>query len=132
PVVVVAVKNDRVVRRNAGAADEFFKSFLADDVAADLVLQLRLPVEPGRTWNMSRVVSLGVPVNLDEFDAGFAQVGFDPIGFHQHFRMCVTCHTVSFLFLSLLRLLLNRSSSPFTPSCQPTSRVCVSSCSRCT
>jgi len=41
---------------------------------------------------MSRLVGLGVHIDFHKFDTGLAQIGFDPIGFHQHFRMRVFCH----------------------------------------
>ncbi len=45
PVVVVAVEDHGVAGRNASVAHQLFKFLLADDVAADLILKLALPVE---------------------------------------------------------------------------------------
>ena len=69
------------------AAEQFFKHFLADDVTAQLILELRLPVEAHRATNVAGIVGFGVHVNLGEFDAGFVEVLFDPVGFDQDFRM---------------------------------------------
>ena len=115
PVIVVAVNNHGVVGRDAGAADQFFECFAADDVAANLVLELRLPVEADRAGDMAGVVGLGIDVNLDEFDVWFAEVFFDPIGRNEDFRMCVTgCHK------TFLR-----------PPCRHSARQCVWPCLTC-
>ena len=92
PVIVVAVENHRIVRRNASVADQFFKGFLADDVAPDLILKLRLPVEAGRAGNVAGVVGFGINVDLDQLDAGFAEILFYPIGRDQHFGVSIVCH----------------------------------------
>jgi hypothetical protein len=76
PVVVVAVKNDGVGGRDASAAEELLELLLADDVAAELVLGLRLPVEADGAGDMAGLIGLGVDIDLDEFDAGLAQVSF--------------------------------------------------------
>ena len=80
PIVVIAVKHDRVIRRDSGAAQEFLERFLADDVAADLILELSLPVEANSARDMARIVGLGIHVDLSQFDARFAQVLFHPVG----------------------------------------------------
>src|SRR6185437_9214714 len=97
PVVIVTVKNDCVVWRNARVAKEFFKRLLGDDVAAHLVLKLSLPVESYCARDVAGLVCLGIHIYLDEFDSGNAEVFFYPIGFDQHFRACVvwgsfSCH----------------------------------------
>src|SRR5581483_670953 len=43
PVVVIAVHNDRGVRRDPGLAEEPFELFLREDVAAKLIGKLRVP-----------------------------------------------------------------------------------------
>ena len=111
PIVIVAVKDNAVPRRDTCAADEFLERVLADNIPAHLVLELRLPVKTDRAGDVAGVVGLGVHVNLDEFDAGFAEVVLDPIGRDQHFGMRVVCHS----FLSKLRF---RSPDPeYASSC---------------
>ena len=80
PVVVIAVKNDGILGRNAGAAHQLFKLFFADDVAPDLILQLRLPIETDCAGNVAGVISFGVHVNFNEVDARLVKVVLDPIG----------------------------------------------------
>jgi hypothetical protein len=52
PVIVIAVNDHRVVGRDAGATNQLFECFPADDIPSDLVLQLRLPVKANRAGNM--------------------------------------------------------------------------------
>src|SRR5207247_9289149 len=53
---------------------------------------LGLPRGIERSGDVASVVLFGVDVNFDEFDGGLAEVVFDPIGFAQHFGICVSCH----------------------------------------
>src|SRR5207245_771210 len=72
PIVVVAVENYDVGWRNTRAAHQCFEGSLADNVPAHLVLKLRLPVETRRPGKVSRVIGLGVHVDLYKFDPGLA------------------------------------------------------------
>ena len=71
------------------APSSVLEVLLADDVAADLVLELRLPVEADGAGDVAGVVGLRVHVDLDEPDAGLAQVLLDPVGVDEDFGMCV-------------------------------------------
>ena len=87
PIVVVAVEDHRVAGRDACLAQQFFEFLFADDVAADLVLQLALPVETDCARDVARVVGLRVDVDLDQFDPGLAEVLLHPVGVDQNFGM---------------------------------------------
>src|SRR5262245_49627297 len=115
PVVVVTVKNNDVVGRNACAACQLLKCFFADDVAAHLVLQLRLPVETDRAGNVPRVILFSVHVNFDEFDPRFAEVILDPFRIHEGLGVCVSSHSI-FLSIRLLSTAAQRSAHLYTPS----------------
>ena len=70
---------------------------MADDVAAELVLELGLPVEADGAGDVAGVVGLGVDVDLDEADAGVAEVLLDPVGVDENFGMCVLAAIMSVL-----------------------------------
>src|ERR1035441_9039849 len=92
PVVVVPIQNHCLTRGDACSAEQLFEFLLADDVAADLVLKLALPVEADRTGDVARVVGFGVHIDLDKFDSRLTEVLLDPVGFNQNFGMGVFRH----------------------------------------
>ena len=64
-------------------AQQLLEVGLADDVAADLVLELAGPVEADRAGDVPFVVGVGVDVDLDELDAGVACRGRRPTGWRR-------------------------------------------------
>ena len=66
PVVIVAIKNDRGVVRNAGGAEKFFERGLVNQIAADAVLKLCLPIPADRSGNVALIVRSGVNIDFDE------------------------------------------------------------------
>ena len=65
PVVVVAVEHDRRLGRHAGLAHELGERLAVGNVAADAVVQLRLPVPPDGPADVPGVVCSRVHVDLD-------------------------------------------------------------------
>ena len=53
---------------------------LVDEVAADLVLEVGLPVDPDGVADVVLVVRRRVLVDLDEDDLRVVEVGLDPVG----------------------------------------------------
>src|SRR5690606_36966747 len=56
-----------------------FEAVLADEVVADAVLEILLPVQLHGTGDVTLVVCLGVLVDLDEHDVAVAEVFLDPV-----------------------------------------------------
>ncbi|GAB3310300.1 hypothetical protein GCM10027451_20890 [Geodermatophilus aquaeductus] len=84
PVVVAAVEDDGVVVADALGRQQLLELLLADEVAAQRVLQVELPVELDRALDVALVVGAGVLVDLDEDDAGLADVLLGPVGGDEH------------------------------------------------
>ena len=80
PVVVAAVEHDRVVVGDARANEQRLELRLADEVPADLVLQVGRPVELDGARDVALVVGGGVLVDLDEDDPGVVEMLLDPLG----------------------------------------------------
>ena len=80
PVVVAAVEHDGVVVGDAPLGQQRLELLLVDEVAADLVLQVGLPVELDRALDVALVVGRGVLVDLDQDDAGGVEVVLHPLG----------------------------------------------------
>src|SRR6266404_173603 len=80
PVVVVAVEKDGGVIGNAGGAEKPFESGLVDQVAADAVLELGLPVPGDCAGDVALVVGGGVHVDFDEADIWGIEILSGPIG----------------------------------------------------
>src|ERR671927_43737 len=74
PVVVAAVEDHGVVVGDAALGEQLLETLLVDEVAADRVLQVLLPVELDGTFEVAAVVGAGVLVHLDEDEAGGVQV----------------------------------------------------------
>src|SRR5690606_9502999 len=56
---------------------------LVDEVTADRVLQVLLPVDLHGATDVALVVGAGVLVDLDAHDTPRVEVGLDPFGIHQ-------------------------------------------------
>ena len=67
------------------------KSSGAEEVALDLILQVRLPVEADRAGDVGLGVERRVLVDLDDPDGVVVEVVGDPVGLHQHV-VCVVRH----------------------------------------
>ena len=70
PVVVAAVEHDGVVVADALAGQQRLELGLVDEVAADRVLEVGLPVDAHGTADVVLLVGGGVLVDLDEDDRG--------------------------------------------------------------
>src|SRR5882762_4079678 len=92
PVVVVAIEKDGGVIGNAGGAEKLFESGLVDQVAADVVLELGLPVPADGAGDVALVVGSGVDVDFDEADVGGIEILSGPISGNENFRMFVVGH----------------------------------------
>ena len=84
PVVAVAVEDDRVVVRDAAAAEQLAELGRAQEVALDLVLEVLLPVEADRAGDVRLGVEGGVLVDLDDADGLVAQMILDPLRVDQN------------------------------------------------
>ncbi len=80
PVVVVTVEEDGGLVGNAGGAEKFFEGGFVDEVAADAVLELGLPVPAYGAGNVALVVGGGVHVDFDEAEIGGIEILRGPIG----------------------------------------------------
>src|SRR5229473_4232883 len=80
PVVVITIqKNGRVIG-NARGAEKFFESGLVDQIAADVVLELGLPVPSDGAGDVSLIVGGGVHVNFDKAEIRGIKIVSGPIG----------------------------------------------------
>ena len=68
PVVVAAVEHDGVVVADAPLGEQLLELLPVDEVAADRVLQVGLPVQLDRPGDVAAVVRAGVLVDLDQDD----------------------------------------------------------------
>jgi len=80
PVVVAAVEHDLVVVADALGRQQLLELGLVDEVPADLVLELGLPVDAHGAGDVAAVVGGGVFVDLDEHDTGGLEVLLGPVG----------------------------------------------------
>src|SRR6266851_4124948 len=80
PVVVIAIEKDGGAVGNAGTAEKLFESGLVDQIAADVVLELGLPVPSDGAGDVSLVVGGGVHVDFDKAEIGGIQILSSPIG----------------------------------------------------
>ena len=79
PVVAVAVQDDRVVVRDAAAAEQLAELGGAEEVALHLVLEVLLPVEADRAGDVRLGVEGGVLVDLDDPNGFVGEVVLDPL-----------------------------------------------------
>jgi hypothetical protein len=79
PVVVAAVEHDQVVVGDAPLAEQGAEPVAVDEVVADAVLQVLLPVELDRAGDVALVVGSGVLVDLDQDDVRVGEMLLDPV-----------------------------------------------------
>src|SRR5262249_6310906 len=84
PVVVIAVQDNRRLGRDTCVGGQFLEVFLADDVARNLILKLRLPVEGNRAGQVTGLVLRGIDIHLNETLVGVFEVLNSPIGGNEH------------------------------------------------
>src|SRR5712664_1557335 len=92
PIVVVAVEKNGGVIGNAGSAEKLLKRGLVDQIAADVVLELGLPVPADSAGDVALIVGGGVHVDFDEAEIGGVQVLSDPIRGNENFGVFVVGH----------------------------------------
>ena len=79
PVVAIAVEHDRVLARDAAAAEQLAELRRPQEVALDLILEIPLPVEADRAGDVRLRVERGVLVDLHDADRVVAEVVLDPL-----------------------------------------------------
>ena len=79
PVVVSAVDDHGVVVADALSGQERLELLLVDEVAADRVLKIGLPIDAHGIANVVDLVSGGVFVDFDKHNLGVINVGFNPV-----------------------------------------------------
>src|SRR5712664_4289607 len=80
PVVVITIQKNGCVIGNARGAEKFFESGLVDQIAADVVLELGLPVPSDGAGDVTLVVAGGVHVDFDKAEIGGIEIMSGPIG----------------------------------------------------
>ena len=88
PVVVAAVEDHGVVVGDAALGQQGAELLGVDEVTADRILQVGLPVELDGAGDVAAVVGAGVFVDLDEDDAIGVEVLLSPIGADQDVGTC--------------------------------------------
>src|SRR6202034_1321831 len=83
PVVVAAVEQHGVVVGDAALGQQRLEAGLVDEVTADRILQVLLPVDLDRGRDMTLVVGAGVLVYLDDDDTRITDMGLRPVGVHE-------------------------------------------------
>jgi hypothetical protein len=79
PVVVSAVQNHRIAVRDTFGGQKLFERSLVDEVAADRILQIALPVDTNSAVDVVDVVLRGVLVHLHQYDIRILRVVDDPV-----------------------------------------------------
>src|ERR1700758_719746 len=92
PVVVVAIEQNRTVVGKARPAEELLERLLADQIATDIVLKLRLPVPAHSAGNVALIVSAGVNIDFHQPDFRVIEVLGSPFCGYQNFRVLVFGH----------------------------------------
>src|SRR5208282_248069 len=95
PVVVVAVENDGRCRRDARFSEQFLECGGLREIAANGVLQLRLPVPGDGAVHVALIVGGGVDVDFYDAEARVFRVSSHPFGGDEYFWMCIVRHSVS-------------------------------------
>ena len=95
---------------------------LRDQIAANIVLQLRLPVPSHRSRDVALVVARGVHIHFHQPYLRIVQVFRHPLGGDQHFRMRVLSHVTSSFKNFVLGI--RSTCDPLSPACnkKPTSQ----------
>ena len=68
---------------------------MRDQIAADVVLQLRLPVPAHCSRDVALIVGRGIDVHFHQPNLGVVQMFRHPLRGDQHFRMRVLSHVTS-------------------------------------
>lgn len=92
PIVVITIQHNRRVVGDARLAAQFFKFFLAHEVAADVILKLGLSIPAHRILDVALVVGAGVNVHFHQPHLRIVRVLGDLIRAHQNFGILVICH----------------------------------------
>src|SRR4029077_13722315 len=95
PVVVVAVEDPRRVFPYARLAQQPLERDLVNQIAPEVVLQLRLPVPANSSGDVPLIVSRGVHVHLNQPHFRIVLMFRHPLRRNQHFGMLVICHFIS-------------------------------------
>ena len=85
PVVVAAVEDDRVVVADAPLGQQRLELLLVDEVAADRILEILLPIQLDRAGDVAAVIGGGVFVHLDQDDSVVGGVVGNPVGVDENF-----------------------------------------------
>ena len=94
PVVVAPVQHDRLVVADSARGQQLLELHLGDEVAADRVLQIGLPVDPDGVRDVALLVRGGVLVDLDQDHRRVLEVRLHPVGVDEH---VVAAHEKEFL-----------------------------------
>jgi len=95
PIVVVAVEKNGGVIGNARSAEKILKRGFVDEVAANVVLELGLPVPANSAGDVALVVGGRVNIDFDETEIGRVQVLSDPIRGNENFGVFIARHYLS-------------------------------------
>ena len=69
-----------------------------DQITADIILQLRLPIPSNSSWNMSLVIGCGVNVHFDQLHSWIIPMIRGPFRGDQYFRVLVVRHVILLLW----------------------------------
>ncbi|HET9163295.1 MAG TPA: hypothetical protein VFN89_07635 [Solirubrobacterales bacterium] len=84
PVVAVAVEDDGVVVGDAAAPHQLAEGLGVEEVPADLVLEVCLPIKADRAGDVALKVEGRVLIDLDDPDRVVVEVLGDPVGIDQY------------------------------------------------
>src|SRR5208282_6819775 len=108
-------QNDRRVVRDAGLAEQSLERSFFDQVAADVVLELGLPVPSHGSRDVTLIVCGRVHVHFHQADLGIARMVRYPLRRNKHFRMRVLRHVDFLLFGYIDRWVLRESHKTKNP-----------------
>jgi hypothetical protein len=74
PIVIITIKDEGGLRRDARVAHQLLELLLGQDIAPHLVAELGLPVPADGAANMPLLIRRGVHIDLDDADAGVIEV----------------------------------------------------------
>jgi len=93
PVVVIAVRDDRRIRRHAGFRQQRLELFLVDQIADRVLLQIGLPVEADRGGDVTLFIGGRVDVDLEDANFRILRVLGEPVGLDENI-VCVASHVL--------------------------------------
>ena len=108
PVVVVTIENNSGLRRDARVAQQLLEGSGLCQIAANGILQFRLPVPSDSARNVPLIVGRRVDIDFHETNPGVFRVRGHPFRGDQNFRMSIVSHNVPLL----LRRNLGRLAHP--------------------